>query len=164
MTEKKVKAVPDGYATVTPHLVQTSCAEAIEFYRKAFGAEELYRMPGPGGAIMHAEVRIGSSIVMMADESPQMNPHAKSPQHANAHTSGLMLYVEDVDAAFKRAVAAGAKIEMPLADMFWGDRYGQVSDPWGHRWSLASHVKDVTPEEMQAAMAQMGPPPGQSGS
>ena len=151
----KVKAVPDGYSTVTTHLVQSSSAKAIAFYQKAFGAEEMYRMPGPDGSVMHAEVRIGNAVVMMADENPAMNPLAKSPEHAKAYTAGVMLYVDDVNTAWKRAVDAGAKVEMPLADMFWGDRYGQLSDPWGHRWSLAQHIEDVSPEEMQKRMAAM---------
>jgi uncharacterized glyoxalase superfamily protein PhnB len=154
----KVKAVPDGYSTVTMHLVQSSSAKAIEFYQKAFGAEELYRMPGPDGMVMHAEVRIGNAVLMMADENLAMNPMAKSPEHAKAFTAGVMLYVDDVNAAWKRAVEAGAKVEMPLADMFWGDRYGQLSDPWGHRWSLAQHIEDVSPEEMQKRMMAMGSP------
>ncbi len=154
----KVKAVPDGYSTVTTHLVQSSSAKAIAFYQKAFGAEEMYRMPGPDGSVMHAEVRIGNAVVMMADENPAMNPLAKSPEHAKAYTAGVMLYVDDVNTAWKRAVDAGAKVEMPLADMFWGDRYGQLSDPWGHRWSLAQHIEDVSPEEMQKRMMAMGPP------
>ncbi len=153
----KVKAVPDGYSTVTTHLVQSSSAKAIAFYQKAFGAEEMYRMPGPDGSVMHAEVRIGNAIVMMADENPAMNPLAKSPEHAKAYTAGVMLYVDDVNTAWKRAVDAGAKVEMPLADMFWGDRYGQLSDPWGHRWSLAQHIEDVSTEEMQKRMMAMGP-------
>jgi PhnB protein len=160
MANTQVKPVPDGYSTVTAHLIQKDSAKAIEFYKKAFGAEVLYSMPGPGGAVMHAEIKIGNSIVMMADENAAMNPHAKSPLSANAHTQGLMLYVDNADVWFKRAVDAGAKVEMPLQDMFWGDRYGSVSDPWGHHWSIATHIKDVTPEEMQAAMAKMGPPPG----
>lgn len=160
MANTKVKAVPDGYSTVTAHLVQTDTPKAIEFYKKAFGAEEMYRMPGPGGKIMHAEVKIGNSIVMMADEMPEMNPISKSPGRAGGVTASLMLYVDDVDAAFKRAVDAGAKVEMPLENMFWGDRFGTVSDPFGHHWSLASHVEDVSPEEIQKRMAAMGPPPG----
>jgi uncharacterized glyoxalase superfamily protein PhnB len=154
----KVKAVPDGYTTVTMHLVQTNSGKAIEFYQKAFGAEELYRMPGPDGMVMHAEVRIGNAVLMMADENVAMNPMAKSPEHAKAFTAGVMLYVDDVNAAWKRAVEAGAKVEMPLADMFWGDRYGQLSDPWGHRWSLAQHIEDVSPEEMKKRMMAMGSP------
>lgn len=158
----KVKPVPDGYHTVTPHLIQQDAAAAIEFYKKAFGAEERSRMAAPGGKIVHAEIRIGSSIVMLADENP-MNPTAKAPGSTGGfYTAGLMLYVEDVDSFFQRAVKAGAKVEMPVADMFWGDRYGTLSDPWGHRWSVGTHIKDMTPEEMekaaQAAMAQMPKP------
>lgn len=159
----KVKAVPDGYSTVTMHLVQSSSAKAIEFYQKAFGAEELYRMPGPDGMVMHAEVRIGNAVLMMADENLAMNPMAKSPEHAKAFTAGVMLYVDDVNAAWKRAVEAGAKVEMPLADMFWGDRYGQLTDPFGHRWSVATHLEDLTPEQIMANLAKMPPNPDCSG-
>ncbi|MFO0726227.1 MAG: VOC family protein [Myxococcota bacterium] len=155
MASNKVKAIPDGYSTVQVHLVQTDSAKAIEFYKKAFGAEELYRMPGPGNMVMHAEVRIGNSVVMMADENLEMNPMAKAPEHAKAFTAGIMIYSEDVEKLWKRAVDAGAKVEMPLADQFWGDRYGQLSDPWGHRWSLAQHIEDVSPEDMQKRMAAM---------
>lgn len=152
---KKVKAVPDGYGTVTPHLVQADSVKAIEFYKKAFGAEEIYKMPGPGGAIMHAEIKIGNSIVMMADANPHMDPTAQPPSQAKAHTAGLMLYVENTDATFKRAVDAGCKVVMQPEDMFWGDRFGSVEDPWGHRWSIATHIRDASPEEIQQAMAEM---------
>ena len=151
----KVKAIPDGYSSVQVYLIQTSSAKAIEFYKRAFGAEEMVRMPGPDGTVMHAEIRIGNSVVMMSDENPAMNPTAKSPEHAKVHTAGVMIYSEDVEKLWKRAVDAGAKVEMPLADQFWGDRYGQLSDPWGHRWSLAQHVEDVAPAEMEKRMAAM---------
>lgn len=150
----KVKAVPDGYSTVTTHLVQSSSAKAIAFYQKAFGAEEMYRMPGPDGSVMHAEVRIGNAIVMMADENPAMNPLAKSPEHAKAYTAGVMLYVDDVNTAWKRAVDAGAKVEMPLADMFWGDRAATVTCPEGYDWTLATRVKDMTDAQQKEAGAK----------
>jgi uncharacterized glyoxalase superfamily protein PhnB len=156
MANTNVKAIPDGYSTVTPHLVQADTVKAIEFYKKAFGAEEMYSMPGPGGAIMHAEIKIGNSIIMMADASP-MDTSAQPPSKVNnQHTAGLMLYVEDTDAAFKRAVDAGATAKMKPEDMFWGDRFASVTDPFGHSWSFATHIRDVTPEEIQQAMAQMG--------
>ncbi len=152
MAEAK-KAIPDQYHTITPHIVVRNAAQAIEFYKKALGAEELYRMPGPGGMIMHAEIKIGNSIVMMADENPQMGD--KSPQTLGGTTGGLMMYCENVDQAYDRMVKAGGTSEMPPADMFWGDRYCRVRDPFGHSWALATHVRDVTPEEMQKAMMEM---------
>ncbi|MGH7312058.1 MAG: VOC family protein [Candidatus Rokuibacteriota bacterium] len=152
------KPIPDGYRTVTPYITVRNGAEAIEFYTRAFGAEEIARMPGPDNkSIMHAELKIGDSIVMLSDEFPQ--GRTRSPQSLGGSTGSLFLYVPDVDAAFKRALDAGATVAMPLADMFWGDRFGQVSDPFGHVWGLATHKEDVTPEEMrkrgQAAMAEM---------
>jgi len=142
------KAVPDGYATVTPSLSIKGASDAIEFYKTAFGAKELSRMPGPGGAIMHAELQIGTSRVMLAEA--MMGPPTQA---------GLHLYVEDCNAAWARAVAAGCKIEMPLADMFWGDRFGILSDKFGNRWSIASHKEDVAPDvmmkRMEAEMAKM---------
>ena len=144
---KKVKAIPDGYHTVTPNLTVRQAAKAIDFYKKAFGAEELVRMPGPGGSIMHAELRIGNSPVMLADEMPDMN--CKAPTALGGSPVGFYVYVEDVDAAWKRAIDAGAKPKMPVADMFWGDRVGALEDPFGHKWSLAQHVKDLTPAEMK---------------
>jgi PhnB protein len=143
-----VKPIPDGYHSVTPYLCVKGAAEAIEFYKKAFGAEEVLRMPSPDGRIAHAEVRIGNSIVMMADEFPEMGPGARSPKTAGFPTGGVMLYTENCDALTERAVKAGATVTMPLQDMFWGDRYGQVEDPFGHRWSIATHKEDVSPEEM----------------
>lgn len=134
----KVKAVPDGYHTVTPFLSVTGASDAIAFYKKAFGAEERNRAPGPDGKIMHAEIKIGDSIVMVADA--MMGPPT---------TSGIHLYVDDVDAAWARATAAGASVMMPLADQFWGDRYGVLTDKWGNRWSLASHKEDLSPEQMR---------------
>ena len=154
---KKVKAIPDGYYTLTPNLTVRQASKAIDFYKKAFGAEEIVRMPGPGGSIMHAELQIGNSRVMLADEMPEMG--SKSPAAFGGSPVGFYVYVENVDAAWKRAVDAGAKPKMPLADMFWGDRVGALEDPFGHKWSLAQHVKDLTPDEVkkgqEAFMAQM---------
>ena len=148
-----VKYIPDGYHTVTPHLAVRNAAKALEFYAKAFGAEETFRMPGPGGVIMHAEVRIGDSTVMLGEESPDMG--ALSPQAIGGSPVSLMIYVKDVDASFARAEKAGCKVELPPTDMFWGDRYGKLVDPFGHKWSLATHKEDVAPEEMAKRMAAM---------
>lgn len=154
-----VKPIPDGYRSVTPHIVIRDAAKAIEFYKKAFNAEENYRMPGPGGKLMHAEIRIGDSIVMLADEMPDMG--SKSPQALGGTPGGLMIYTKDVDAMFQQAVKAGATVEMPVSNMFWGDRYGKLRDPFGHSWAIATHVEDVPPEEMpkrmMAAMKDMKP-------
>ncbi len=143
-----VKAIPEGYHTVTPHLVVRGAARAIEFYKKAFGAEELRRSPGPGGLLTHAEVKIGDSVVMICDEFPEMQRWL-APDSLKGTTTALHLYVEDADAVFARAVAAGAKVAMPIMDAFWGDRYGRVTDPFGHEWSIATHKHDYTPEEVQ---------------
>ena len=153
MTPNPVKPVPDGMRTITPHLVCDGAAQAIDFYVKAFGAVELSRLPGPGGKLMHAMVRIGDSMLMLVDEFPEMG--AKGPKALDGSPVTIHLYVEDVDAAFARAVAAGATVRMPLADMFWGDRYGQVQDPFGHLWSMATHQRDMTPEQMAAEMGTM---------
>jgi len=143
-----VKRVPDGYHTVTPHLIVKGAQEALEFYKKAFGAQEIARMPGPDGkSIMHAELKIGDSILMLCDECPEMG--AQSPTSLGGTPLSLYLYFEDVDAAFDRAVKAGATVKMPLSDAFWGDRYGQVSDPFGHSWSMASHIEDLSMEEIK---------------
>jgi uncharacterized glyoxalase superfamily protein PhnB len=150
----KAKPIPDGYRTITPHLIVKDGAKAIDFYKKAFGAEERGRMAGPDGRLMHAELKIGDSIVMLADEYPEMG--GKSPATLSGTPVTLHLYVTDADAAFKKAVAAGAKATMPIADMFWGDRYGRVTDPFGHEWSIATHMKDMTADEMaKAAKAAM---------
>jgi PhnB protein len=147
----KVKAVPEGYGTVTPFLNVKGASDAIEFYKKALGAEERYRMPAPNGQLMHAEVQIGNSVVMIADAV--MN----APTQASLH-----LYVDDCDALWKRATDAGCKVEMPIQDMFWGDRYGVLSDKWGNRWAIATHKEDVGPEDMKKraaeAMKQMQKP------
>ena len=151
-----VKAIPDGYYSLTPYLVIKGAAEAIEFYKKAFGAEEVVRMPGPGGRIMHAEVKIGNAMLMLSDENPERG-HL-SPATRGGNTSSVMLYTDDVDATFKKALAAGAKEQSAPEDMFWGDRFAQVEDPYGHIWALGTHIKDVSFKEMKQAMAQMGAP------
>jgi PhnB protein len=144
---KKVEAIPGGYHTVTPHLVVRGAERALDFYRRAFGAEETARLPAPEGKIMHAEIRIGDSPVMLSDEFPQM-PGSRSPEALGGTTGGLTIYTTDVDQAFKRALDAGAKAAMPPQDMFWGDRYARVVDPFGHTWGIATHIEDVTPAEM----------------
>jgi PhnB protein len=151
---EKVNPIPEGYRSVTPHLVVRDAEKAVEFYKSAFGAEELFRMPGPDGKLMHAELKIGDSIVMLADEFPEWG--SNSPLAIGGSPVTLHLYVEDCDAAFNRAIETGATVKMAPNDAFWGDRYAQVVDPFGHIWSVATHVKDVTPEEMGAAMAAMG--------
>jgi PhnB protein len=153
-TQPSVKPIPEGMHTVTPHLVCAGAAEAIEFYQKAFGATELSRVPGENGKLMHASVRIGDSVVMLNEEMPEWG--AFGPKSLKGSAVTIHLYVENADAVFEQAVAAGAKITMPLDDMFWGDRYGKVEDPFGHQWSIGTHVRDVSPEEMQKAMEQMG--------
>lgn len=142
----KVAPVPEGYHTVTPSLIVTDSAKAIEFYKRAFGAEELYRMAMPDGRVMHAEIAIGNSRIMMSDEFPDMG--MRSPQSLGGTHGGMHIYVENVDAAFQRAIDAGATVQMPPADMFWGDRYAKVGDPFGHSWGLATHQEDLSPEEM----------------
>ncbi len=158
----KVKAIPQGYHTVTPHLVVRGAERAIEFYKKAFGAEEIRRSPGPGGLLTHAEVKIGDSLVMLCDEFPGMERWL-APASLQGTTTALHLYVEDADAVFARALAAGAKVSMPLMDAFWGDRYGRLSDPFGHEWSIATHKHDYTPAEVQKKaeefFAQLPKPP-----
>jgi uncharacterized glyoxalase superfamily protein PhnB len=155
------KPIPDGYHTVTPYLTVKGAAQAIDFYTRALGAKEVERMTGPDGkSIMHAEIRIGDSVVMLSDEFPQMG--ARSPQTLGGTTGSIFLYVTDVDTAFKRALDAGAKALMPPTDMFWGDRFGKFADPFGHEWGMATHKEDLSPEEIrkrgQAAMAAMGKP------
>ena len=146
--KKSVKPVPEGFHTVTPHLVIRGAADAIEFYKKALGAQELSRMTGPGGVIGHAELKIGDSVIFLADEFPGPGC-AKSPQTVGACTSTLNLYVPDVDATFKQAISAGAKETMPVTDMFWGDRYGTLTDPFGHTWGVATHKEDLSKEELE---------------
>jgi PhnB protein len=158
MAQKAVKPIPDGYHSVTPYLVVDDAAKAIDFYRRAFGAQEIMRMGGPQGKIGHAELKIGDSVIMLADEMPQAS--CRSPKSLGGSAVGIFLYVTDVDTVFNQAVGAGAKAVMPLADQFWGDRYGKVTDPFGHEWSLATHKEDVAPAEMQKraaeAMSKMG--------
>lgn len=137
---------PAGYHSVTPYLIVRGAAQALAFYAQAFGAVEILRLP-MGELIGHAEIRIGDSVVMLGDEMPNM--YNKSPKTVGATTAGVMIYIEDVDALFAQAVAAGATVSMPLADMFWGDRYGQVKDPFGHSWSLATHKEDLSPAEFK---------------
>lgn len=141
-----VKPIPDGFNTVTPHLVVNGAADAIEFYRDAFGAEEITRMPGPAGKLMYAEIRIGDSRVMLTDELPEMGKKGPGPEGETAVT--VHLYVPDTDAVFDKAVKAGAKVKMPLEDMFWGDRYGVIEDPFGHQWSIAMRKEDLTESQI----------------
>jgi len=152
----QIKEIPKGFHSVTPYLTVTDSARAIDFYKRAFGAEELYRVDGPDGKVAHAEIRIGDSIIMLSDEMPGWS---RSPQSLGGTPVNIFLYVKDVDGVFNRAVVAGAKVAMPVSDMFWGDRYGQVTDPFGHSWSLATHKEDVPLEELRertkAAMAKM---------
>jgi PhnB protein len=152
-TMAKVKPIPDGYHTLTPYLIVKGGVQALDFYKKAFGAVERFRFPGPGGTIGHAEIQIGNSMLMLGDESPQAL--AQSPQSLKGTTFGLAVYVEDVDAAFKRAVDAGAKVLRPVQDQFYGDRSGTVADPFGHQWTLSTHKEDVSPEEMQKRLAEL---------
>ena len=143
-----VKRVPDGFHRVTAHLTVKNAAEMIEFYKKAFGAVEKGRAPGPDGkTIMHAAIQIGDSFVFLNDEFPDMG--AFSPLTSKNASVTLHLYVEDADKQFQQAVAAGAQVVMPLADQFWGDRYGKLTDPFGHTWGLASHIEDVSEEEQR---------------
>ena len=148
-----VKKIPDGYSAVTPYLTVKGAAEAIEFYKRAFGAEQTMRLDAPDGKVMHAEIRIGGAALMLHDEAPQWQ--ALSPQTIGDSSSSVMLYVADVDAVMKRAADAGATITMPAADMFYGDRCGGLKDPFGHKWSVATHVEDVAPDEIGRRAARM---------
>jgi PhnB protein len=152
----KVKAIPDGYHTVTPYLIVKGAAKAIEFYKKAFGAEELYRMPGPNGTVAHAELQLGNSRLMLADESPMSS--GKAPQPGVGPPVGFNVYVENVDVLAKRAQEAGATVERPVQNQFYGDRSGTFVDPFGHKWTISTHVEDVSPEEMNRRMKDMKPP------
>jgi PhnB protein len=151
------KPIPEGYHTVTPYLVVDDAIEAIDYYKKAFGAKERMRMEAPDGKIGHAELEIGDSLVMLSDPFPQAT--TRPPSELGGTSAGVFLYVEDVDAVVKKAVDAGATITMEVSDQFWGDRFGSVKDPFGHSWSVATHVEDVPPEEMaeraKQAMASM---------
>ena len=140
------KTVPEGFRTITPHLIVKGAGQAIDFYKKAFGAEEVMRMPGPDGkSVMHAELKVGDSMFMIADEFPNMG--CVGPQTLGNSPVGIHLYVNDADTVFNQAVKAGATVKMPMTDMFWGDRYGKLQDPFGHHWSVATHKEDVTPQE-----------------
>lgn len=156
-----VQPIPDGMHTVTPHLIIEGAAKALDFYAVAFGAEELSRLPAPDGKIMHASFRIGTSVIFAADAFPQWG--SNGPLALKGTTVTVHLYVEDCDAAFARAVAAGCTVRMPLSDMFWGDRYGLVVDPFGHAWSIATHRRDLTPAQIEegfkAMLAEMGDAP-----
>jgi PhnB protein len=148
-----VSRIPAGMHTVTPYLTIRDCAAAIEFYKRAFGAKELMRMPAPDGKrIMHGRIQIGDSVLMLNDEFPEWG--STSPLALNGTPMTLHIYVQDADKAFAQAVAAGATVKMELMDTFWGDRYGQVTDPYGYKWSIAHHAKDVSPEEMKRLMAE----------
>jgi PhnB protein len=151
------KPIPEGYHTLTPYLAVDNATEAIEFYKRAFGAKERGRMPGPNGTIAHAELQIGDSLVMLSDPFPQSS--TRPPKELGGTSASIFMYVEDVDAVVEQAVDAGATVTMEVADQFWGDRFGSVSDPFGHSWSVATHVEDVPPEEMaeraKEAMAAM---------
>ena len=148
-----VSPIPAGYHTVTPYVTVRGAAKAIEFYQKAFGATEVYRLVMPDGTIAHAEIKIGDSHVMLSDENPAWGN--VGPQTLGGTTGGLVVYLADVDAAFNTAVAAGAKVMKPVMDQFWGDRMGTVTDPFGHVWTFATHIEDVSVEEMGRRMAEM---------
>jgi PhnB protein len=152
-----VKPIPEGYTTLSPSLAVDNATEAIDFYKRAFGATERGRMEGPGGTIAHAELQVGDTVLMLADPMPQAD--AKPPKEVGGTTVNLFMYVEDVDAVVKQATDAGATVTMPVQDVFWGDRFGSVTDPYGHSWSIATHVEDLSNEEIEergrAAMAQM---------
>jgi PhnB protein len=150
----KPKAVPDGYHTLTTYISVRNAVEAIAFYKKAFNAVELYRIDMPGGGIGHAELQIGDTRIMLADEMPQMpDAVARSPKSLGGTSFGFNLYIEDVDARFKQAVEAGATVKRPVIDQFYGDRSGTIEDPFGHVWTISTHVEDVSPEEMKKRMA-----------
>ena len=152
-----VKPIPEGYHTLSAVLAVEDASAAIDFYKQAFGAKERMRMDAPGGKIAHAELEIGDSLIMLSDPFPQST--VKPPNEAGTSTMSIFMYSEDVDAAIERAVDAGATLTMPVEDMFWGDRFGTVTDPYGHQWSIATHTKDLSPEEIEeggkAAMAEM---------
>jgi PhnB protein len=154
-----VRPIPEGYHTLTPYLAVEDATRAIEFYKDAFGAEETIRMPGPDGTIAHAELQIGDSKVMLSDPFPQSN--VRPPAERGGPTGSVFMYVDDADAIFEQAQTAGATVAMPLEDMFWGDRFGSLTDPFGHVWSIATHIEDVPESEMAeraaAAMSEMAP-------
>jgi len=152
-----VRPIPEGYHTLTPYLAVEDAARAIEFYKDAFGAEEIHRMPGPDGSIAHAELQIGDSKLMLSDPFPQSN--VRPPSERGGPTASVFMYVDDADAVFEQAQTAGATVSMPLEDMFWGDRFGSLTDPFGHVWSVATHIEDVPQAEMAeraaTAMSEM---------
>jgi PhnB protein len=148
----KVKPIPDGYHSVTPYLFIKGAADAIDYYKNVFGAKERMRMPGPNGRVMHAELQIGDSVVMLADENLEIG--AKSPKTLGGTSSSLHIYFENVDNIAEKAVSSGAKLVRPVKDEFYGDRTGTIVDPFGHMWSIATHIEDVSPEEMKKRMSQ----------
>jgi PhnB protein len=154
----KVKPIPDGYQSVIPYLIVDGAGDAIDWYTKSLGAKEMVRMGGPGGKVGHAELQFGDSVVMLADEFPDMG--IKSPKTIGGSPVNLCVYLEDVDATFDDAVKGGAKVLQPVEDKFYGDRSGQIEDPFGHIWSLMTHVEDVSPEEMERRTAEQMPPEG----
>jgi PhnB protein len=154
MSKAQIKPIPEGMHTVTPHLICNGAADAMEFYKKAFNAVEMGRMADPKGKLLHGAIRIGDSMVMLVDEFPDWG--AFGPKSLKGSPVTIHLYVEDVDSFVAHAAAAGAKITMPPQDMFWGDRYGKLEDPFGHQWSVATHVRDVSPDEMKQAMQKAG--------
>lgn len=162
MTAPRAKPIPDGMHTITPHLVCAGAADAIGFYKNAFGATELTRLNGPDGRLMHAALRVGDSTLMLADEMPEWG--ALGPKARGGTPVTIHLYVEDAEALFARAVAAGAEARMPVSETFWGDRYGQVVDPFGHVWSIATHVQDLTDEQIAENFRQLPPDAMCSGS
>jgi PhnB protein len=152
----KAQPIPMGKEGLIPHIICTPCSDALDFYQKAVGAEDIQKMPGPDGRLMHASMRIGKSYVFLADDFPEYcGGKANAPTALGGTPFNFHLYVADCDAAIKRAVAAGATVEMPAEDMFWGDRYGIVRDPFGHKWAFATHIKDMTPAEMMEASKAM---------
>jgi PhnB protein len=155
-----VKPIPDGYSNVTPYLIVSDGAGAIDFYKRIFGASEVMRIPGPGGRVGHAELRIGNSMIMLADEHPEVG--ARSPQSVGGSPVSFLLYVEQVDAVTQKAEAAGATILRPPKDQFYGDRTATLTDPFGHQWTVATHVEDVSPEEMGKRAAALAAAAGQA--
>ena len=153
MAQTAVKPIPEGMHSLTPHLVCAGAGDALAFYKKAFNAVETSRLPGPNGKLMHAAVRIGDSTLMLMDENPECA--AFGPKSLKGSPVTIHLYVHDADSTLAQAAAAGAKVTMPVQEMFWGDRYGQIEDPFGHRWSVATHVRDLTPDEVRSGMARM---------
>jgi uncharacterized glyoxalase superfamily protein PhnB len=152
---QSVSPIPEGFHSITPHLVCENAVEALAFYERAFGAKEVARMAGPDGKIMHAELRIGDSMVMLAEAFPEYG--SRDPRALRGTPVTIHMYVEDADAVWERALAAGATAQMPIADAFWGDRYGQVVDPFGHQWSIATHQRELTPQQIEEAMRKEMP-------